>query len=112
MFDGILNTTLSEVSPNGATQANSPNFLILLIYNKHKTIRWNFGLTPSFYSPEREFTSWVDKAKNMWLIFGQLPVKAGWWDAALALRILAETINKTIFPSNTAVTFIVFNDST
>ena len=48
----------------------------------------------------------------MWLIFGQLPVKAGWWDAAIALRILAETINKTIFPSNTAVTFIVFNDST
>ena len=29
---------------------------------------------------------------HMWLIVRQLPIKAGWWDAALALRHLAKTI--------------------
>ena len=36
---------------------------------------------------------------------------AGWWDAPSHSQILAEAINKTIFSSNTVVTFIVFNDS-
>ena len=29
----------------------------------------------------------------MWLIFRQLPTKAGWWDAPLTLQDLAETIS-------------------
>ena len=64
---------------------NSPGFVILLIHTKHETIRWNLGLNPRFYSLERKLTQYVDKAKNMWLIVGQLPIKAGWWDAPLAL---------------------------
>ena len=28
----------------------------------------------------------VDKAKNVWLIVGQLPIKTGWRNAPLALR--------------------------
>ena len=28
----------------------------------------------------------VDKAKYVWLIVGQLPIKAGWWNAPLTLR--------------------------
>ena len=64
---------------------NSPCLLILLIHIKHKTIRWNFGLTPRFYSLERELIYWVDKVENVWLIVGQLPIKAGWWDAPLEL---------------------------
>ena len=64
---------------------NSPGFVILLIHTKHETIRWNLGLSPRFYSLERKLTQYVDKAKNMWLIVGQLPIKAGWWDAPLAL---------------------------
>ena len=65
---------------------NSPCFLILLIHTKYKAIRWIFGLTPRFYSLEGELTQYVDKAKNVWLIVGQLHIKAGWWDAPLALQ--------------------------
>ena len=115
MFDGILNATLSEVSTTRAIQArlclrfpplglykqilHSPYFLILLIHNKHKTIRWNFGLAPRFYSLDRELPKGVDKAKNVWLIIRQLPIKAEWWEAPFGLPILAEAISKTIFPS-------------
>ena len=56
---------------------NSPCFLILLIPTKHKTMRWNFGLTPRFYSLEGALIHWVDKAKIGWLTVGQLPKKAG-----------------------------------
>ena len=89
MFDRILNAILSErVSTTGVIQENLelPSFLILLIHTEHKTIRWNFGLTPRFYSLEGELTHWVDKAKIVWLIVGQLPIKAGWWYAPLELR--------------------------
>ena len=70
---------------------NSPCFLILLIRTKYKTIRWNLGqwnlgLTPHFYSLEGELTNWVDKAKYVWLIVGQLPIKPEWWVAPLTLR--------------------------
>ena len=109
MFDGILNATLPRFQPLGLYKQilNFPYFLILLIYNKHKIIRYNFRLTSCFYFLENEHTNWEDKAKNVWLIVGQLPIKAGWWGASLALQILAEAINKTIFPSNTAVAFIM-----
>ena len=43
----------------------------------------------------------------MWLIVGQLPIKAGKMLPSHS-EILAEAINKTIFSSNTVVTFIVF----
>ena len=35
---------------------------------------------------EGELIHLVDKAKYVWLIVGQLPIKAGWWNAPLALR--------------------------
>ena len=35
---------------------------------------------------EGELIHLVDKAKYVWLIVGQLPIKAGWWNASLALR--------------------------
>ena len=64
---------------------NSPCLLILLIHTKHKTIRSNLG-DPRLHSLEGEFIYWVDKAKNVWLTVGQLPIKAGWWDAPPALQ--------------------------
>ena len=131
MFDRILNATLRRFPPLGLDKrislslclslslslSLSPSLylslclLILLIHTKNKTIRWNFALTPRFYSLEGELIHWVDKAKNVWLIAGQLPIKAGWWDAPSRSGILAEVINKTIFSSNAVVTFIVLNDS-
>ena len=54
-------------------------------FKQHKTTRWNFGLTPPFYFLEGELTHWVDKAKIVWLIVGQLLIKAGWWYAPLTL---------------------------
>ena len=124
MFYGVLNTT-RRFPPLGLHKRilNSPCLLILLIYTKHKTIRWNFGLTPRFYSHEGtclgiltintrfpplglhkrivnspcvilfthtkhktirwnlgltprlhflegELIHWVDKAKNVWLMLG------------------------------------------
>ena len=73
MFDGIVNGTLSEKVSITGVILNSHSFVILLIHTKHKTIRWNFGLIPMFYSREGELTQYVDKAKNVWLIVGQLP---------------------------------------
>ena len=43
----------------------------------------------------------------MWLIVGQLPIKAGEMFPSHS-EILAEAINKTIFSFNTVVTLIVF----
>ena len=90
---------------------NSPCFLILLIYTKHKTIRWNLGLTPRFYSLEGELTHWVDMAKIAWLIVGQLPLRAGWWYAPLALQDFSWTNKQNYFSYNAVATFIAFNDS-
>ena len=50
--------------------------LILFIHTKHKTIRWCQG----------EFIDLEDKAKNVWLIVGQLPKEPGLWDASNMLR--------------------------
>ena len=50
------------------------------------TRRWNLGLNPRPHFLEGEFIHLVDKAKNVWLIVGQLPRKAGWWNTSLALR--------------------------
>ena len=49
-------------------------------------MRWNLGLTLSPHFLEGELIHWLGKAKNMWLSIGQLPIKAGWWDAPLPLR--------------------------
>ena len=40
-----------------------------------------------------EFIDLEDKAKNMWLIVGQLSRKAEWWDAPSHSGILAKAIN-------------------
>ena len=74
------------------------SFLTLFIHFKHKTIRWGFGLTPLFYSLEGELTHWVD---NVWLIFGQLPIRDGWWDASLTLGDLSWSNKQNYFLSNT-----------
>ena len=65
---------------------NSPCLLIILIHTKHKTIRWNLGLTPRLHSLEGEFIHLVDKAKNVWLTVRKLPIKAGCWETPLTLR--------------------------
>ena len=65
---------------------NSPCLLILLIHTKHKTIRWCLGLSPCLHSLEGELIHLVHKTKNMWVLIGQLPQKAGSWDAPLALQ--------------------------
>ena len=89
---------------------NSP-FLILFTQTNHKTIRWNLGLAPRLYFFEwGELSHWVGKAKNVSLIVGQLPIKARWWDAPIALRDFSWKIKQNIiFSSNTVVTFIVFS---
>ena len=88
---------------------NSP-CLILFTHTKHKTFKWDLGLTLHLHFLEGgELTHWVDKAKNVLLIVRQFPIKTRWWDAPLELPALAEAINRTIFSSNTVVTFIVFS---
>ena len=39
---------------------------------------------------EEKLIDCVDKAKNLWIIVSQLPIKAGWWDAPSGSRVLAE----------------------
>ena len=51
---------------------NSLCLLILLIHTKHKTIRWNLGLTPRLHSLEEELIHWIGMPKNLWLTVGQL----------------------------------------
>ena len=103
MFDriGILS---EKVSTTGVIQENLelpllPNSIDTNITQNNKM---KFLTDPLFYSHEGELTQRVDEAKNVWLIDGQLPIETG---------ILAEAINRTIFPSNTVVTSIVFNGS-
>ena len=71
-----VKVSTTEAIPTNLELPLLPN---LLIHNKHKTIRLNFWLSPRFYSLKNELTNWEDKAKNVWLIAGQLPIKAGWW---------------------------------
>ena len=59
---------------------SSPCLLILLIYTKLKT-RWCQG----------EFIDMADKAKNVWLIVGQLPKKARLWDAPNGLQDFSQS---------------------
>ena len=74
--------------------------VILFTHTKHKTIRWNLGLTPALHFLEvGELTHWVYETKNLWLIVGQLPIKAGWWNAPSRSGILAKAINKTFSSS-------------
>ena len=65
---------------------NSSCSLFLLIHTKYKHNKmksWT-DLTPSF--PWRRLIRLTEKAKNVWLIVGQLLIKAGHWDAPLALQ--------------------------
>ena len=45
------------------------------------TIRCNLKPISRFHFLEGEFTHWVGKAKNVWLIVGRLPIKAEWCHA-------------------------------
>ena len=65
---------------------NSSCVLILLIHKNTNIRRWNVGLTPRPHFLEGQLIHLVDKAKNVWLIVGQLPIKAEWWSAPLELR--------------------------
>ena len=83
MFDWILSVTVSEVkvSRTGVTRPNSAD--------SHQTQiqkRWNLGLTRRPHFLQGELIHLVEKAKNAWLIVGQWPIKAGWWNAPLVLR--------------------------
>ena len=88
MFDEILNATLSEkLSITGVTQENLELPLPPISLDSHQTQnKMKFWTDPRFYSHEGELTYQVDKTKNVWLIVGQLPIKAEWWDAPLALQ--------------------------
>ena len=77
----------------GPPRSNSPCLLILLIHTNTKTVIWNLGLTPRPYYVEGELIHCVDKAKIVWLIVGQLPMKARWWDTLFALQNLSRVIN-------------------
>ena len=91
---GILaiNTRLPPLGLHKRT-LNSP-CLILLSHTKHKIIliKWYLGLTPRLHFPEGELTYWV----SFWLIVDQLPIKAGWWDIALAIRDFSRGNKQTI----------------
>ena len=60
------------------------------------TRRWNLGLNPRPHFLEGEFIHLVDKAKNVWLIVGQLPIKAGWWNTPLALLDFSQRFSQRI----------------
>ena len=85
MFDRILNATVWEGFHHwGYTRESwTPpplSCLILGTPTKQKTIQWNLGLTPHLHFLEGgEFTHWVNKAKNVWLIVGQLPKTLKYW---------------------------------
>ena len=60
--------------------------LILLIDAKHKykNMKSWTDLTSHFFDGDLIYL--VDRAKDVWLIIGQLPIKSGWWNAPLALQ--------------------------
>ena len=90
---------------------NSP-CLILFTHTKHKTIRSHLGQTPHLHFLEgRELSHWVGKAKNLWLIVGQLCIKAAWWDTPLVLWDFSWSNKQDYFSTNAVVTFIVFSKS-
>ena len=62
-----------------------------------KATRWNLGLIPCSDFHEGEFIQWqwVDKAKNMRIIFSQLPKKTLWQDSPLPLQSFSRSIAST-----------------
>ena len=68
-----------------------------------KTARWNLGLTPRPHFFEGELIHWVDKAKSVWIIVGQLLIKAGWWDAPLVLQGFSRNIASTLNYKNSKI---------
>ena len=116
MFDRILNATLSEkVSTTGVIQENLEFPLLLNSFDSHQTQNTKMKLWtgPTFLLPwtHQELTHLVDKAKNVWLIVGQFPIKPGWWDAPLVHQDFSWSNKETIFPSNTVATLMLFNYS-
>ena len=89
----------------------SPLLLNSLDSDQTQTNKMKFWTDPTFYSLEGELTHRLDKAKIVWLIVGQLPIKTGWWYAPFALRDFSWTNKQNYFSSNTVATFIAFNDS-
>ena len=102
IFDRILNATLSEEGVS-TTGFNSHCLLILLIHTKHKTIKWCLRMTPRLHLLEGALIHWVDKAKNMWPIVKQFPIKIGWWDAPLGLRDLSQSNKHEVLPSRSGI---------
>ena len=87
MFDEILNVTLSEekVSTTRLHMGilNCSCVLILLIHTKHKYKKMKSWTDPISSFPLRR-THPLGR-QNVRLIFGQLPIKAGWCNAPLSL---------------------------
>ena len=54
-----------------------PCLLVLLIYTIHKDKRAKSRLITRPHFLEGELIQWVNKAKNVWIIVGQLLTKAG-----------------------------------
>ena len=79
----ILNVTLSEVKVS--TRVTQGNLKLLL--------RLNSSDLHQMQIQEDEILDWshVDKAKNLWLLVGQLSIKAVWWNAPLALRDISRS---------------------
>ena len=85
------------VSTTGVTQENLELPLLINSLNSHQTQnnKTKFWTEPTFLLP----------------YMGNCPYKQDGEMLPMRSRILAEALNKTIFSSNTVVTFVVFNDS-
>ena len=88
----------------GLRRSFSPLVLGILDFPAHqfswctcntKATRWNHRLTPHPHFLDRELIHWTDKTENMWKIVGQLPIKAGWWDASLTFKRFSQSIANT-----------------
>ena len=71
-----IEVSITEAMPSNLELPLLPNSLDSQLTQNNKIKFWT---DPTFYSLENELTNWEDKAKNVWLIAGQLPIKAGWW---------------------------------
>ena len=81
--------------------------LILLIHTKHKNNKMKYCTDLFSWFPLRRTHHWVDKTENVWLIFKQLPIKAGWWDVPLALGFqLKQYARTTIRPEFSVPTYL------
>ena len=63
----------------------------------NKFLTWNKTKYPMFSFPWRRThpMRMCDKAKNVWIIVGQLSAKAGWWDIPLTLQSFSRSISST-----------------